>query len=525
MISGTLSSAHRLRLEQILPKFLVDSLFDINNDNNISNNDKANKVNNSDEMERLQEERIDNLISFLYDERIAKFQSRIFSERTNVMNNNGNYNSGGGNEKNNWEELEDFIFNQEFVEPFKGKKTRKGKSNVDSNQISMNDENSSEYVPLYLPKFNTFYKHKNENLHIEKDDEGFECFSSEDTELPLRVENSEHIDPLRRERNIARSKAMISSFHLRIQEDVKPFVQNLLQGPLRPFLNEKSLSDNLKEATFGYIQTEEQANDFYRQLCGEDEQITLTIDMVLYEIRRLLSLKEKKKKVKKEFHPLFSQTFKEQYLKYLRAVDYVIVQQEIDNLDQFSEIPSRIRHATYPKIVTNPPNIPLTLESIGHLSRHYFIPWLDYSNTSTKYTPPIDRKNLLFPWLLFNSKMKDYPISQLIPKQTLLEIKKSNSEMYLSCGSDNNIINRIYGIIALNDAQSINQIYSNFSSLIMKEYTEREIRFYEKEKRKLLPDQSDTDAEDLVDLLIAYRKKLENKARVSQFILKYHSVK
>ena len=475
------------RLELLFPKYVAQTL------------DTSNEI-------------LEQLISFFFDERIARYQIKTLSEEAD-----------GKNKQESDEILEIFVFRHSFVEPYRGSDRIKNPKAFVNGTTSAKDEEETIY-PLYMPKFNTFFKHPNENLHIEKGDEGFECFSLQESDLMHRVGHNQTSETI--ERNVARSRSMISTLRLRIQEDVKPFMQQMLNGSLKPFLNEHAIKSNLKEATFGYIQSEEQVNDFYRQLCGENEHLTLTMDTAIHELRRCLN-RRKHKQVKKNYNPpIFNFEFKNAYLRYLQLVDYVIVTHKRASNSTLIDLPSRIRSASYPEQVSicgQSLTTPISFESIGHLSKFYFIPWLDYS-IETRYTMKIDTNSLLFPWLLFNSKLISDDISplDLIPNKILLAIKKSHHSMY---HKEHVLHNRLYGIIALNEEKFMNQLYVNYSSLLMREYSEREVQFYEKEKRKLLPEKGDTDAEDLIDLLQVYKKRLENRAKLSQFISRLQSLR
>lgn len=561
-------SSQRFRLEQLLPKFVVDYFI-----NGLENYFKQN-IENESEL-ALMMENIDSFISFLHDERIAKYQIRNLSEYYKIGENYTilppfSSSSTHHNERisgNTFislpkvtslpppftDELERFVCVHEFVEKFKGQQNsfQSAQPSGSSQESVLSSDNSinmaQEYYPLYMPKFNTFFKHKNENLHIEKGDEGFECFSDQDQDLLFRVHGSEGNESdqdlnikqkqqLVAERNVARSKAMISSFHLRIQEDVKPFVQSLISagGPLKKFLNEKTFHTSVYEATFGHIQTEEEAMDFYRQLCGEDEQITVTMDMALYELKRVLALKAKKpnkhSRMTSRLNIPFNVEFKKAYLMFLKMLDYEIVSTATGNNSRIheqrdpSEIPTRVRQTSYPNglilslLSTSHQFLEhsLSWECIGHLAKFYFIPWLDYENTQTPYTSRIDPHNLIFPWVLFNARIQQ-DHATFIPRALLDKIIQSHLHMYNSCGYDNNILNRILGISAMNETSTMDQVYTNFSALLTKSFSQREIQFYEKEKRKLLPEKPDTDVEDLMDLLNSYKTKLENRARLSQF--------
>ncbi|KAG2381674.1 hypothetical protein C9374_006058 [Naegleria lovaniensis] len=541
-------TSQRLRLEQLLPKFVVDCFI-----NGLENYLSSGNWNESEQALIL--EKLNSFVSFLHDERIAKYQIRNLSEYYKISDKDtlwhpSSHQLDTSSDENTFtllplsDELERFVCAHEFVEKFKGKQKKK-QPTIQATQHSTQTSNDSifntdEYYPLYMPKFNTFFKHKNENLHIEKGDEGFECFSSQDQDLYFRVHGAVEGDRLDQqqqqqliaERNIARSKAMISSFHLRIQEDVKPFIQSLLtSGPLQKFLNEKSFRTSVYEATFGHIQTEEEAMDFYRQLCGEDEQLTVTMDMAIYELKRVLAMKAKKPKKLTSSLVInipFTFEFKQAYLMFLKMLDYEIVSSARSaNYEPIepNEIPTRVRQTKYPtrmtSLLTTSTHVlenSISWECVGHLAKFYFIPWLDYENTQTPYTSRIDTRNLIFPWILFNARIQhEHSALSFVPRSLLYNIVQSHLHMYQSCGYDNDIMNRIRGISVMNDTNSMDQLYSNFSAMLTKSSSQREIQFYEKEKRKLLPEKPDTDVEDLLDLLHAYKTKLENRARLSQY--------
>jgi hypothetical protein len=108
----------------------------------------------------------------------------------------------------------------------------------------------------YIPKYNTFKPKKNEDLHIEKQDEKFE--------------SANEVVP------ILRSRGLATEFHLRLKDDVQPFVTD----ERHKWESTTKLSHANDLILENYVNmdkwSEDQVRDMARQMYGENEKITLS---------------------------------------------------------------------------------------------------------------------------------------------------------------------------------------------------------------------------------------------------------
>ncbi|KAL9656487.1 hypothetical protein ABK040_005251 [Willaertia magna] len=496
----------RRRLERLLPKGLVDALFD--------------KIVIEDEYGWIK-----NFIHLLNDEKFIQYQQFIVENDTFLFTNNNISN-------NNNDEYSQFKLSLFQQYPWTERPLDKNHHQQDVTTVNSNVNNNLQ--SYYLPKFNTYYKHQNENLHIEKGDEFFELFGSEDNEMANRIglteeQQEEHLKTIK-QTNIIRSKGMATSLHLRIQEDVKPFIQENLAGKLFKFLK-KFPNNHL--LSFRTIQTQEQAIDLYRQLFGEDEQIILDDVTVKNEIIRILQelslLKENDgKKEDNGQKGYFSSYFKKAYLLFLRVLDFEIIKVYNENLNNnFVNLKNKInfdklKRIEYPKSINNfqLQDIPLSLEYIGYLSTIYYIPWKDYSKED-------ECLPLIIPWILFNnynSKINNLTeVINILPKTIQKFIIYKHNNIYKD--ELNKIKNRIKGILILNENEYFQEI-SHLKTIELlgsiKSFY-KEIQFYENEKKKLNPE-TDPDIEELQQLLKNYKRKLDNRERLNHFVNQLHKL-
>lgn len=203
---------------------------------------------------------------------------------------------------------------------------------------------------VYIPKYNTFEKEENFDLHAELGDEKYDM-----AKLP---------------NNILRSRGLKKQFKLRL-EDFKEYFEH------HPDISHQKHLFNYSHLD---LWNEEQLDDIERQLEGEKEEILLTMDSLYKEIEYLKSFDELKSSIIVEDESEFWSG----YLIYIRALDYV-------KREKKDEI----------KLVTNPPTTPLSFEMIGFFSETYFIPW-------KKYKDFIEFEKVKFPWeILSLENLKD----------------------------------------------------------------------------------------------------------------------
>jgi hypothetical protein len=226
------------------------------------------------------------------------------------------------------------------------------KTLVNSNEIHLPKELSgivskkqkTEYKSsFYIPKYNTFEKCQNFDLHVEKEDEAFERAN--------------------KIVNILRSQGLNTEFCLNFDQVVE-------------FFKENNKFNHISLYNYSNIQqwNEEEVTDILRQLTGEEENLLLVYENLFKEIEIHLNKNEPKPIQDETMEDISS--FQEKYLIYLRSLEYFVSK-------------SRTFKVGFPKNILNPCTIiPISYEWIGYLSEIYFIPW--------NVDLPID--NIKFPW-------------------------------------------------------------------------------------------------------------------------------
>jgi hypothetical protein len=197
--------------------------------------------------------------------------------------------------------------------------------------VTDSKKKKSEYKSsFYIPKYNTFEKCQNFDLHVEKEDESFERAN--------------------KIVNILRSQGLNTEFCLDFDHIVEFFQENNK-------FNHISLYNysNIKQWK------EEEVTDILRQLTGEEENLLLVYENLFKEIE--IHLNEKHPKPI-EFAPTEDiSLFQEKYLIFLRSLEYFVSKR-------------KTHKNGFPKTILNPCTIiPVSYEWIGYLSEIYFIPW------------------------------------------------------------------------------------------------------------------------------------------------------
>jgi hypothetical protein len=177
---------------------------------------------------------------------------------------------------------------------------------------------------------------------------------------------------------------------------------------------------------------------------------------------------------------------KRAYFTYLRTVDYMFNTQ-----DNFS----------YEKDIIRSPAItipPLSMETIGYLAKHYFLPWKHYSNEDLAF--------IIFPWMIHN-----------INADTIKHLKISRQFMY-------SYDNRIAGLIAWGTEQANRELIGmQIREIERRSGMDRRHRFYENERRRFLERKENEEGVKLVDMLRRYAKQQYDLQRSSEFANLLHN--
>ncbi len=429
-------------------------------------------------------------------------------------------------------------------------------------EMNNNEEGGTTPPRPYIPKYNTFVVNRNENLHMEADDDYFQRANS-------RV-------------NILRSRGMIQEFHLDLHgaggvmrslfcekdsirgDDANDAnsadkCQRVLQS-----MASSSNSDNVDNVDGGdggdgnggdWRQqncftnyrlmdqwNQEQQMDIYRELMGENEKLTLSFNSatqeIIYCIRKTESVHctGRDKSINHNMNSCShvdpdddsSSRFKSIYLKYLQCIDCYLfsrsrsAEQIAASVNKWViEKRQKKRHTAghvYPRTMQlyfeSINHIPLSVECVGYFSQTYYIPWLSGS------TEVAQRDDVLVPWSIFTEGISLEAVqSTLLKHRSMYSLRNRFLGLY-TLGYHRELTDLQTELLLTHNRESLLSDHSLHSLAALDQYHQRMSSFYLNERIRYSIHYR-ADVEKLKSLIRGYVHRERIRIRVLHYCSKF----